>query len=108
MDVSNASVYDGATAAAEAIFMCQERKRTSVVVSGAADPQTLAVIKTYCESRDVPVTVLPGGWLRHRSAALKAVLAKDTAAVYIQSPNYLVCWRTWTPWWKPPMRWALR
>lgn len=59
MEVSNASVYDGAVAAAEAIFMCQERKRTSVVVSGAADPQTLAVIKTYCESRDVPVTILP-------------------------------------------------
>ncbi len=88
MDVSNASVYDGATAAAEAIFMCQERKRTSVVVSGAADPQTLAVIKTYCESRDVPVTVLPVDGCATDPAALKAVLAKDTAAVYIQSPNY--------------------
>ena len=51
MDVSNASVYDGAVAAAEAVFMCQERKRSAVVVSGAADPQTIAVIKTYCESR---------------------------------------------------------
>ena len=59
MDVSNASVYDGAVAAAEAVFMCQERKRTKVLVSGAADPQTLAVIQTYCESRDVPVSVLP-------------------------------------------------
>ena len=49
MDVSNASVYDGAVAAAEAVFMCQERKRSAVVVSGAADPQTIAVIKTYCE-----------------------------------------------------------
>lgn len=88
MDVSNASVYDGATAAAEAVFMCQERKRTAVVVSGAADPQTLAVIKTYCESRDVPVTVLPVDGCATDPAALKAVLAKDTAAVYVQSPNY--------------------
>ena len=54
MDVSNASVYDGAVAAAEAIFMCQERKRSGVIVSGAVDPQTLTVIQTYCESRDVP------------------------------------------------------
>ena len=39
MDVSNASVYDGAVAAAEAVFMCQERKRTGVIVSGAAAPR---------------------------------------------------------------------
>lgn len=88
MDVSNASVYDGAVAAAEAIFMCQERKRTAVVVSGAADPQTLAVIQTYCESRDVPVTVLPVDGCATDPAALQAVLAQDTAAVYVQSPNY--------------------
>ena len=88
MEVSNASVYDGAVAAAEAIFMCQERKRTSVVVSGAADPQTLAVIKTYCESRDVPVTILPVDGCATDPAALQAVLTGDTAAVYVQSPNY--------------------
>lgn len=88
MDVSNASVYDGAVAAAEAIFMCQERKRSGVIVSGAVDPQTLTVIQTYCESRDVPVTVLPVNGYATGPAALKAVLAKDTAAVYVQSPNY--------------------
>ncbi len=88
MDVSNASVYDGAVAAAEAIFMCQERKRSGVIVSGAVDPQTLTVIQTYCESRDVPVTVLPVNGYATDPAALKAVLAKDTAAVYVQSPNY--------------------
>ena len=88
MDVSNASVYDGATAAAEAIFMCQERKRSSVVVSGAADPQALAVIQTYCESRDVPVTILPVDGCATDPEALKAVLTKETAAVYVQSPNY--------------------
>ena len=88
MDVSNASVYDGAVAAAEAVFMCQERKRSGVIVSGAADPQTLAVIQTYCESREVPVTVLPVDGCATDPAALKAVLAQDTAAVYVQSPNY--------------------
>lgn len=88
MDVSNASVYDGAVAAAEAIFMCQERKRSGVIVSGAADPQTLAVIKTYCESRDVPVTVLPVDGCATDPEAVKSVVAGDTAAVYVQSPNY--------------------
>ena len=88
MDVSNASVYDGAVAAAEAVFMCQERKRTKVLVSGAADPQTLAVIQTYCESRDVPVSVLPAAGCATDLEALKAALSADTAAVYVQSPNY--------------------
>ena len=37
MDVANASVYDGATAAAEAVFMCQDRRRTGVL---AAPPPT--------------------------------------------------------------------
>lgn len=68
--------------------MCQERKRSGVIVSGAADPQTLAVIQTYCESREVPVTVLPVDGCATDPAALKAVLAQDTAAVYVQSPNY--------------------
>ena len=88
MDVSNASVYDGATAAAEAVFMCQERKRSGVIVSGAADPQTLSVIQTYCESRSVPVTVLPADGCATDPAALQAVLGQSTAAVYVQSPNY--------------------
>lgn len=88
MDVSNASVYDGAVAAAEAVLMCQEKKRSGVIVSGAADPQVIAVIRTYCESRAVPVTVLPADGCATDAAAVKAALDKDTAAVYVQSPNY--------------------
>ena len=42
MDVSNASVYDGATAAAEAAAMCRDRKRNRVLVSAAAHPAVIA------------------------------------------------------------------
>ena len=48
MDVSNASVYDGATAAAEAAAMCRDRKRGTICVSASVDPRTLSVIRTYC------------------------------------------------------------
>lgn len=98
MDVSNASVYDGAVAAAEAVFMCQDRKKKGVVVAGTADPQTIEVIKTYCESRDVEVKVVGGrsedscgncsDIFSVDAEALKGALADDTACVYIQSPNY--------------------
>ena len=88
MDVSNASVYDGASAAAEAVFMCQERKRSAVILSGAANPQVIQVVKTYCESRQVPVTVIPAKDCATDLEAMTAALAADTAAVYVQSPNY--------------------
>ena len=54
MDVSNASVYDGAVAAAEAVLMCLERRKNGVILAGTVDPQVREVVQTYCESRNVP------------------------------------------------------
>ena len=48
MDVSNASLYDGASAAAEAVAMCVDKKRSKALVSEASHPDTIAVMKTYC------------------------------------------------------------
>ena len=88
MDVSNASVYDGAVAAAEAIIMCQERRRSRAVVSGAVNPHVLTVIRTYCASRSIEVEVLPVTDGRTDPAALAAALKADDACVYFQQPNY--------------------
>ena len=89
MEVSNASVYDGAVAAAEGVLMNVDgRKRKSVVVSGAADPQILSVIGTYCESRNVPLTVVPPKDHATDLEALQAAIGADTASVYVQSPNF--------------------
>lgn len=88
MDVSNASVYDGAVAAAEAVFMCQDRKKHGVILPETVDPQVIEVIRTYCESRDVKVTVVPTKDCAADIDALKASLDGDSACVLIQSPNY--------------------
>ena len=89
MDVSNASVYDGATAAAEAVLMNVDgRRKKKVVVSGAADPQVIRVIETYCESRNVEVTVVPVKDCATDTEALRSAVDRETATVYIQSPNY--------------------
>ncbi|MBQ2985421.1 MAG: aminomethyl-transferring glycine dehydrogenase, partial [Clostridia bacterium] len=48
MDVSNASVYDGATAAAEAAAMCRDRKRRVTLISAAAHPDTINTVRTDC------------------------------------------------------------
>lgn len=88
MDVSNASVYDGATAAAEALAMCRDRKRNKAVVSGSADPQTINVMRTYCFGSGMELEVIPAREGRTDLEALKAALGPDTACVYIQHPNY--------------------
>ena len=88
MDVSNASVYDGAMAAAEAALMCQERKKTGVILPDTADPQVIKVVKTYCGSRGVPVTVLKTADYSLDTDTLNSALREDTACVYVQSPNF--------------------
>lgn len=88
MDVSNASVYDGATAAAEAVFMCQERKKSGVIMPETVDPQVIEVVKTYCESRSVEVTMIPEKNCAADMDALRAALTEGSACVLIQSPNY--------------------
>lgn len=88
MDVSNASVYDGAVAAAEAVLMCQERRRDKVVVSGAIHPQVLEVIETYCASRDIPVTVIPACDGGTDVEAVAAALDGETACFCFQQPSF--------------------
>mgnify|MGYP004447339847 FL=1 len=91
LDVSNASVYDGAVAAAEAVFMCQERKRATVLMSEAVNPQVQEVVKTYCASREVPVKIIPAANGLTDLTALKAELNKETACVLMQQPNFFGC-----------------
>lgn len=88
MDVANASVYDGATAAAEACAMCQERKRHTVYVSETVNPQTLSVIKTYCFGRDVDVKVVPACEGTTDTAKLAEMLDAESACFVVQHPNY--------------------
>ena len=88
MDVSNASVYDGATAAAEAVIMCQERRRSKAVVSGAVNPQVLEVIATYCASRGIPMEVVPPRDGATDAEGIRAALDGQTACLYFQQPNY--------------------
>ena len=88
MDSSNASVYDGATAAAEAIAMTKERKRVRAFVSATTPPQVLAVMRTYCAGSDTELTVVPERDGRTDAAALASLLGEDSACFYLQQPNY--------------------
>ena len=54
MDVSNASLYDGATACAEAAIMAVDStRRNTILVSETVHPETRQVLKSYMHSRDI-------------------------------------------------------
>ena len=88
MDVANASVYDGGTAAAEATAMCKDRKRTKVLVSETTHPDALAVIKTYAYGSNTEVLTVPAKDGVTDLEALKSMLGDDSACFYVQQPNF--------------------
>ena len=88
MDASNAGVYDFATAATESAVMCRDRKRSVALVSAAAHPDTLAVMRTYGYGTDTEVRVVPQKHGKTDLDALKTMLTDDAASLYIQQPNF--------------------
>ena len=88
MDVANASVYDGATAAAEAILMSARiTNRNKAIIASALNPDYKKVIETYCDS--IEIEYLPIIETKTDIEALKAKINDDCACVLIQNPNYL-------------------
>ena len=88
MDVSNASVYDGATAAAEAAAMCRDRKRRVTLVSAASHPDTINTIRTYCYGTGDEMRLVPVKDGKTDMDALKTMLTADVASFYVQQPNF--------------------
>ena len=88
MDVSNASVYDGATAAAEAAAMCRDRKRKVTLVSAAAHPDVINTIRTYCYGAGEELRIVPAKDGKTDMDALKEMLTPDVASFYVQQPNF--------------------
>ena len=88
LEVSNASVYNGANAAAEAMLMCIEKNRKTLITFDNIRPDTLTVLKTYAAPRGIAVRVLPARDGACDLSALKENLGDDTACVYIEQPNY--------------------
>lgn len=88
MDVSNASVYDGATASAESAMMCLDRKHSGVLVSECVNPAYREVVETYCRARNVSFGVIPGKDGVTDTDAMAEMIKDDTACVMLQYPNF--------------------
>lgn len=88
MFASNASVYDGATAAAEAMSMCIERKRNRILISDTINPAVKQVMTTYCSSFEYPYTIIPAKDGVTDFEAFAALLDESVAGVYLEQLNY--------------------
>ena len=90
LDVANASMYDGPTAAAEAVMMCTAsvRKCPRVLVSATLLPHVLEVVKTYAKFHGVELTIIPADGGVTPLSAIEAELEKGgVAGVMVPSIN---------------------
>lgn len=92
LPVANASLYDGASAAAEAVLMAHAiTGRPKVVCAGTAHPETRATIQTYCRRLEIEL-VIADCVAGHASGQQIAESLDDrTACVLVQSPNFFGC-----------------
>lgn len=89
MDISNASMYDGATATAEAMLLAfnNSRKAETVLYSSSLDPKTVDVMRTYAHFHGVRLEEFNS--MTTSGEDLKARVDKgDIAGVVVQQPDY--------------------
>ncbi|MDR2436704.1 MAG: aminomethyl-transferring glycine dehydrogenase subunit GcvPA [Endomicrobium sp.] len=91
MDTSNASLYDGATATAEAALLALRTSgKNKVLLSCGLHPDYIKTVKTYLENSKVKIEIIPlsdNG--RLDNDIVYSLVNNNTAAVVVQSPNYL-------------------
>ncbi len=89
MDVANASMYDGASATAEAAIMSAvQTKRKKILCSEGINPETKKVLDTYLRFRGFEIEYIP---LNNGETDLKLIeekLDKSVASVIVQNPNF--------------------
>ena len=91
MEVSNACMYDGTTATAEAMMMAvaNAKKRNRVLVSDTVSPYVTRVVKTYAKFHGVQIDAIPAKDGVMDRDALKAEVEKDdVAGVIVATPNF--------------------
>ena len=91
MEVGNASMYDGATATAEAMMMCVSaaKKKNKVLVSSTLNPNVKDVLETYAKYQGIELDYIAENNGVTDKADFETKLAVgDVAGVIVASPNY--------------------
>lgn len=91
LDISNASMYDGATATAEAMMMAihSARKKNRVLLSSTLNPAVIRVVETYAKYHGVDITLIPAiNGQTDKEFITTEVSKGDVAGVIVGQPNY--------------------
>ena len=89
MEISNAGMYDGASAAAEAILMAvRKTKKFKAIIAGTINPMYLEVIKTYTVGVEIELVVIPAKDGLVDLDILKKAVDDETGCVLLQTPNF--------------------
>lgn len=89
MDLANASMYDGATAMAEAVAMaCQQTGRNEVLIANTVHPESREVLRTYAKFKGITVKEIDYDNGRIDENSIESQLTDETAAVIVQNPNF--------------------
>lgn len=91
MDIANASMYDGATATAEAALMAwnNAKKATRVLLSETVDPKIRRVVETYAHFHGFPIKLIPAAnGVLDRNALDTELAEGGVAGLIVQQPNY--------------------
>ncbi len=95
LDVANASLYDGASALAEACSIALASRRNSkILISETVNPRYVKVAKTYLQNRDVKIIMLP----TVKGKTDFSIIDKhqeEIAGIVIQSPNHFGLLEDW-------------
>lgn len=89
MDVANASMYDGASALAEAALMaCGVKRRNEILISKSVHPESREVLASYARFSKIKVTQAGISDGQTDIADFESKLTENTAAVIVQNPNF--------------------
>jgi len=90
MEAANASMYDCASALAEATHMARDiSRRAKVLLAGSVNPVHVEVVRTYAHGLNIPIEVVPLSGNRIDLEALNRMCTPDVAALIVQHPNFL-------------------
>ena len=89
LEVANASMYDGASATAEAMMMaCAATKRKQVIIAGSLHPQYSGTIHTYAHGPGIEVTEIPCQQGRIDPDDVRKAVSDESACLIVQHPNF--------------------
>lgn len=89
LDVANASLYDGPSALAEAVFLAlRKTQRDHVVLSDGIHPEAFEVVRTYCSGPGFPVSRLSLGDEAGRTSLPDSAELRNAGVLAVQQPNF--------------------